>query len=79
MKNQKSKANLNTIPNYKKNKNKYKNIFIFILFFISVVKFSVCESNYYSENNNPCNPEDSWVLYENQYKDTIIVTDPYAE
>lgn len=70
---------MNNISNYKKIKNKYKNIFIFILFLFLCWKINISKAEYYQTNNNPCNPEDSWVLYENRYENTLIVTDPYAE
>lgn len=76
---QKSNPNSGLKTILKKIKYNYKNIFIFILFFISVVKLCLCEVSYYSENNNPCDPTDSWALYRNQYEDTIIVTDPYND
>jgi hypothetical protein len=54
---------------------KIKNFFIFIFFFLFLV-FVVSANSWEVIEYDPCR-SDSWVLYENEYKDTIIVHDPY--
>ena len=76
------KANFDLKTIFKKIKYNYKNFFIFILFFyffIFGVQKLFCEDDYYYTTNNPCDPSDSWVLYRNNYEDTIIVTNPYGD
>lgn len=55
---------------------KNKKFFIFIFFFMFFIFVVSVKSWDDVEYIDPCK-SDSWVLYENEYKDTIIITDPY--
>lgn len=50
-------------------------IFIFLITFFILLSARSWDDDVESY---PCSSGDSWTLYENKYKDTLIVVDPYG-
>jgi hypothetical protein len=48
-------------------------ILLFVIFYFLAAH---CWDDY-EYTSNPCGNQDSWALYENAYKDTEVIVDPY--